>query len=761
MGCCLKNIHILKNKFSISIEPFFCLILAFFILNANSAFAWCIQGGGSVCNDGCTPYWSQSRGPTATEVNNARAVCDAGHGGLNRTAACPQEYVECTSTAPTQSCTVGNEEVINDYDGWVGEFGSPGPSNPCQASNYIGSGSGVYENGFSNCPTSVGKGNSTPANPGTDAGKTVTGTNKGCISRVWFNGSTMANSSRCVVFGYRCSGGGTPSIAGQCDNTTTNNCIAGTLRDDPDNATQEVWTCLGSGGGGNASCSKAITRVNGTCSSAANQCTYGTFADVTDTATEIRWQCNGSNNGTNSPVCTAPRAINGVCGFANGGTYTSAPASSDSLCATGNPSGVSGSGPWNWSCAGINNGANASCSATLCQPPVDGICNTSVTNGCTRGSLTDLTDSSTEYRWQCNGQHGGNAAQCSRVIPPPVVNGQCNNAVQNACSSGTLNDVADSGTHFLWQCMGANNGTSDNCSQARPAAVNGQCSASLNGCSAGDFEDVADDAANYNWNCRGRNNGTTAPCSQARPVASVNGSCNNATRNACSAGTLANAGENSTHFTWHCNGSGGGSNATNCALSKPVTYSAVYPRRTNGAVGWAIYQACGLRDGFTSGGNIQTMSFSAPANQLYNNLTTLCQQQNGYCCQFVPSDFNQGRAFGNDSFYKFENSTSTQTVAGNVHITRVASFGTGAWRPNNVTPDYFWEHAGKMSIVIQGSPDKRPLNGECGSGHNGNNAPSGTQCDAGRPIGLQQSGGRYTWQCEGLYGGTTANCNTR
>ncbi|PZP54632.1 MAG: hypothetical protein DI586_09315 [Micavibrio aeruginosavorus] len=466
--------NICKNIISVCMgKASLALALGFLIFNPSSAYAWCVQGGGTVCNDGCTPYWSQARGPTTSEIDNSRAVCDAGHGGLDRTAACPYEYNECTSAPAPSTCTLGVEESINDYDGWVGEFGSPGPNNPCQASNYIGSGSGVYENGFASCPTSVGKGNSSPANPGTDSGKAISGTDKGCISRVWYNGSTMANSSRCVVFGYRCSGGGGPAA------------------------------------------------VNGLCSSTANQCTYGSYVDETDTTTAIQWRCNGQNGGTNSGICSAPRAIPGVCGYASGGTYTTAPAASDSLCTTGSPSSVSGDGttssPWRWSCAGQNGGSNAACAANLCLPPVDGLCNNASNNSCARGSLANSRDTSTEFLWECVGENGGATDQCSRTKPAPPVDGACNNTVENGCSAGSLNNTADSATHFLWQCLGTNGGNSASCNMERPAAVNGACSASVNGCNAGDFADVADDAVNYRWQCNGRNGGTNQPCSAAIP----------------------------------------------------------------------------------------------------------------------------------------------------------------------------------------------------------------------------------------------------
>lgn len=56
-------------------------------------------------------------------------------------------------------------------------------------------------------------------------------------------------------------------------------------------------------------------------------------------------------------------AVNGACGSSNGQTFTVAPTAN--LCSVGTASAVSGSGPWNWTCAGSGGGTTASCSANL------------------------------------------------------------------------------------------------------------------------------------------------------------------------------------------------------------------------------------------------------------------------------------------------------------------------------------------------------------------------------------------------------------
>ncbi len=59
--------------------------------------------------------------------------------------------------------------------------------------------------------------------------------------------------------------------------------------------------------------------------------------------------------------------VDGSCGTANGSIFESAPTLN--LCNAGTSSAVSGDGPWTWSCNGSNGGSNASCSATLSNPP--------------------------------------------------------------------------------------------------------------------------------------------------------------------------------------------------------------------------------------------------------------------------------------------------------------------------------------------------------------------------------------------------------
>ncbi|MBP9758119.1 hypothetical protein KBD45_00350 [Candidatus Dojkabacteria bacterium] len=146
-----------------------------------------------------------------------------------------------------------------------------------------------------------------------------------------------------------------------------------------------TWTCNGSGGGANVSCTaiRNTSVVNGLCGGAAK--TYlntetaftGSLCDAgtADPASPVfpaigsstTWTCNGLGGGTNLS-CVALRnntPSDGSCGLSHGKYFTSAPATD--LCGTGTASGVTttATGSWAWNCNGSDGGVNVSCTANL------------------------------------------------------------------------------------------------------------------------------------------------------------------------------------------------------------------------------------------------------------------------------------------------------------------------------------------------------------------------------------------------------------
>ena len=183
------------------------------------------------------------------------------------------------------------------------------------------------------------------------------------------------------------------------------------------------WTCTGANGGTNASCSATIqtwtvtTTGNGSggtisapASGTVDNASSTTFtvtaaggysiASVTgNTCTPSVQSGSTYTTGTVTANCTitatfTANPVNGVCGSDNNKVLSSTPVN---LCSAGNPSAVIGTGPWTWTCQGVNSGTTASCSATL-APVVAGSIHVlgsggnAVNNGSTTPSVSNGTD---------------------------------------------------------------------------------------------------------------------------------------------------------------------------------------------------------------------------------------------------------------------------------------------------------------------------------------------------------------------------------
>jgi len=230
------------------------------------------------------------------------------------------------------------------------------------------------------------------------------------------------------------------------------------------------WSCtsgsIQSGGGASVDCVafKDGPATDGSCGSAdgtwvssapsSNLCASGTASSVTG-AGPWSWSCAGSSGGTTAN-CSANKVntVNGSCGSANGAALSSAPAGAD-LCAQGNPSAVSGSGPWSWTCNGTGTptGSNASCSASTATP-VAGTCGTS--NGQTMASApsSGLCATGTPsavggtgpWTWTCAGTGGAASANCQANktwSPGPCVAQTVTTDVLTAKATNVLTDDLD------------------------------------------------------------------------------------------------------------------------------------------------------------------------------------------------------------------------------------------------------------------------------------------------------------------------------
>jgi parallel beta-helix repeat protein len=261
---------------------------------------------------------------------------------------------------------------------------------------------------------------------------------------------------------------------------------------DADGCTPTTWSFYATLTTSGSTSSPPPVAVNGVCGSSngATLSTTPTNLRSTGTASTVSgtgpwsWSCAGSNGGTNASCSAqltpqAPAPVNGICGTANGTTVASKPTTN--LCSTGTSSTVSGTGPWTWSCAGRNGGATASCSAQLTPPtPVNGVCGTSngttvaskpTNNLCNTGTASTVAGTG-PWTSSCSGANGGTNASCSaQLAPPPPVNGVCGSSngttlsttPTNLCNTGTSSALAGSGP-WSWTCIGSNGGTTASCS---------------------------------------------------------------------------------------------------------------------------------------------------------------------------------------------------------------------------------------------------------------------------------------------------------
>ncbi len=355
------------------------------------------------------------------------------------------------------------------------------------------------------------------------------------------------------------------------------------------------WTCNGSDGGTPVSCTKPLL-VNGQCSSTAiisgttsptsPLCSSGTPTSVTGSG-PWNWKCNGSNGGTSVSCaknysCTYISAVTTWNSCTNGfqtantvsySTTTNPATCSDvptsrscvdgrcsstaiipsmdppptepaDLCSIGTPTSVTGSGPWNWTCVGINDGATASCvkelaplgrcSSTAIIPSMDPP-PTEPADLCSIGTPTTVTGSG-PWNWTCSSERNvlDNVppASCTR---PKMIDGQCNPGdllpgrvppnPNSACSSGTYHNLnhnlkEDSPDYWTWNCLGANNGSSSSCE--KPKIKDGQCNptATVTGdfnpsesiCLQGSPSEVIEETDFRKWNCEGVAGGGTVIC---------------------------------------------------------------------------------------------------------------------------------------------------------------------------------------------------------------------------------------------------------
>ena len=478
------------------------------------------------------------------------------------------------------------------------------------------------------------------------------------------------------------------------------------------------------------------THIDGAClneGASNNLCNDGTANDaaIADTSAQWRWRCDGLYGGSNSGTCYKNKPINGVC--TNEGA-------SNNLCSAGiaNDGAISDtSAQWRWRCDGQYGGSNSG--TCYKNKPVNGVCNNSVQNGCSTGVANDgaIADTSVYWRWRCDGQYGGsNSGTCQKNKP---VNGVCNNATRNACSAGTSNDgaIADTTAQWRWRCDGqyggSNSGTCAKNKASCGATTISNCSlaARASGSSAGSCAGGYSGSCNYTCN-----NGTWNANSNSCALTPVNGVCNNATRNACSAGSSNDGAiaDTTAQWRWRCDGQNGGSNSGTCAKNKASCSATTIGNCSLGAT------ASGGSTGSCASG------YSGSCNYTCNNGTW---SANSNSCSAA------SRCWSHPSY--------SQCLL-NGSCTGSGSSSTKCGSPLTTTTVYCQPTTDGECVSSVSS-----VNGSCGPADGSSSLtgmPSGTQaCSAGTFVSgttlgpLPRTGETiYNWTCEGSGGGSDATC---
>ncbi|MER2520882.1 MAG: OmpA family protein [Bdellovibrionales bacterium] len=325
--------------------------------------------------------------------------------------------------------------------------------------------------------------------------------------------------------------------------------VALVAKSDKAHAVAEVKAACGSSGG--QGFSQAPT---------AGLCESGAVAGLVSGDGPWTWECSNSSS---KASCTALKFTRGTCGSSNGAMLDRAPQAE--LCAEGNATEVYGFGPWLWTCVGAGGGGSSSCStAAMQQVRVEGVCGTSAqailseapnTNLCD-GGLASPVYGSGPWTWTCSGMNGGIASPCTALksmsgeasapsAPAAAVDGYCGSAngmavseqpVEGLCASGSQTRIVGEGP-WNWNCMGLNGGMSVSCTASLlpPPPLDGACGSASGapalampqgGLCASGISSAVSGKGPWTWSCSGINGGGAVGC--VAPFAGMSAGANGA-----------------------------------------------------------------------------------------------------------------------------------------------------------------------------------------------------------------------------------------
>ncbi|HAX91542.1 MAG TPA: hypothetical protein DCY07_04950 [Rhodospirillaceae bacterium] len=387
------------------------------------------------------------------------------------------------------------------------------------------------------------------------------------------------------------------------------------------------WTCSGLHGGGAASC-VAPLKQNAVCGDAStrghretpsqNLCSVGDPTIVEGNG-PWTWSCEGGSGGASVP-CKATRLLDGVCGIAHGSMYDKAP--NEGLCTAGNPTRVTGMGPFDWSCSGDNGGVTVSCTAALgtkeqvaavtgCGEAAEALALSKPSEKlCASGTASDVTGVG-PWKWSCS-DDAGHVTQCTTLSPTAGACGKAAGASSatepkaDLCEKGSAGEVLmDAKTNWKWTCNGSLGEASASCTapiatgaaaketlskasavtpkpvvEAKPDALCGSASGQnfaekpTSGlCEAGKASAVKLNKS-WTWTCSGKK--AKANCDAMMTVSGSCGGANGSVRKEAPTSGLCASGTPSVvsgegPWLWSCIGSGNGGSASCSASTQAQT----------------------------------------------------------------------------------------------------------------------------------------------------------------------------------------------
>jgi hypothetical protein len=392
------------------------LLFSLIIFISHTIIANALEGSGSVTvivsPQHCVGSWDACSGGsqtyTITTVNaNGGNPCPYTNGATQScgTAAYWNAWSACSGGSQSRTCT----EAAGGGAPTCATLGGASTQTCGTASVWSGYGtcSGGSQSGT--CTEAIGGGAPTCATRGYNAGTNTQTCGTGAYLTPTNSWNACSNGSQtrtcteavgggvptCATIGFGYIAGVNTQICGTTAycSATHYGCSPGTSVNNSSNTSTWTWGCDSTNGGVNApSCSEtkpapgawitaspASVAYNGqailswgsynttSCTATGPWSNSGTLSgsgwtNPLTANTTFSFQCTG--NGQTSilqSVTVGVGSSSGSCGSSNGMSFYSSPTSG--YCSAGTASSVSGSGPWNWSCAGANGGSTASCSA--------------------------------------------------------------------------------------------------------------------------------------------------------------------------------------------------------------------------------------------------------------------------------------------------------------------------------------------------------------------------------------------------------------